>query len=611
MKTFFQCSLRLPRALVNSALVLSILVGSICFTTAFSLPALAETSDPADSNTVVPNEDPVFAAMSDEMKRSMAFLKLDQHLLPYFISYEIKDVNEITFSSILGSTPRPWHERYRLLTPQLRVGNYEFDSSYQRTTYSHNVARIPVGDDYSALRLMLWRTTDIAYKNAIRGYEWKKAYLVSNNVPERLTDMTRERAYQDIEPTFELPELESKWSDAIAQLSAVFKDYPALQKSKVIFVGRVVKRRFLNSEGTKIQDVRAIYAIKLWAECQAPDGMQFHDYDVFASTDAEKLPSIEVLKKRTQDFAQHLVDLRSAPLAEDYCGPVLIEGQAGAEFLATVLAPNFGFAEQYIGSERGRNPFKNLIGRKVLPKFIDVVDDPSAKDDTGTPLIGSYKFDDEGVPGKRLTLVDNGILKGFCQSRIPIKNSEHSNGHSIDGHGVYRILEINGSKKSTHAQLKTQLTELAKDAGLEYVLVVSKLLDDYQFVEFPSDDGSVRRPYMAPAYSIQPNDPVYVYKMYLADGRRELVRGLEFRNVSMRALNDIQTIGDDAQPYLIEPRDFEDRAIISPSFIIGELEMTKTSPLHNTVPIMKSPLEMQASEVNPPKPPSVEEKTGL
>jgi len=536
--------------------------------------------------------DPIFAAMSDEMRRSMDSLKMDQHLLPYFISYEVKDVNEITLSSILGSTPAPWRERYRLLTPRLRIGNYDFDSSFPRTSFSHYVTRVPIDDDYAVLRRALWQTTDNAYKNAIRTLEWKKAYLASNNMPDRLADMTREKAHQDIEPTFELPDLQSKWSDEIAQLSAVFKDYPELQKSKVTFVGRVVKRRFLNSEGTKIQDARAVYAIRLWAECQAPDGMQLNDYDVIASTDAETLPSIEVLKKRTEDFAQHLVDLRRAPLAEEYCGPVLFEGQGGAEFFATVFAPNLGFAEEYVGSDHWRNPLKNVVGRKVLPKFVDVLDDPSAKDAAGTPLIGSYKFDDEGVPARRVTLVDNGILKGFCQSRIPIKNSEHSNGHSLDGHGVFRSLEISGSKKSTAEQLKTQLAELAKDSGLDYVLVVSKLGDDYQFVEFPSQDGATRRSFMAPSYSTQPSDPVYVYKMYLADGRRELVRGLEFRNVSLRAFRDIQAMGDDARPYIIEPNDHEDRSLILPSFIVGELELTPTPPTHTTVPIMKSPLQL-------------------
>jgi hypothetical protein len=626
MKILLQISFRLLKALTKSVSVFSVLSGLLGCLPASSFPALAANMNCSDSkpltsavalapspgapvpspavpvaspNALVAQEsDPVFAAMSDEMKRSLDSLKMEQHLLPYFISYEMKDVNEVTLSSILGSKPTPWHECYRLLTPQLRIGSYEFDSSFPRTSYSRYVSRVPIEDDYSVLRRALWQVTDNAYKNAIRSYEWKKAYLASNNMPERLTDMTEEKAHQDMAPVSEFPDLQSKWSDAIAQLSAVFKNYPALQKSKVTFVGRVVNRRFLNSEGTKIQDARTIFAIRLWAACQAPDGMQFTDYDVIASTDAEKLPSMEALKKRTQDFAQHLVDLRNAPLAEEYCGPVLFEGQGGAEFLATVLAPNFGFAEEYVGSDHWRNPFKNVVGRKILPKFIDVVDDPGATDDSGIPLIGSYRFDDEGVPAKRVSLVENGILKGFCQSRIPIKNSAHSNGHSLDGHGVFRTLEISGSKKSTPAQLKAQLAELAKDIGLDYVLVVSKLGDDYQFVEFPSQDGPSRRSFVTPSYSTQPSDPVFVYKMYLADGRRELVRGLEFRNVSLRAFRDIQAIGDDSQPYIIEPNDHEDRSLILPSFIVGELELTPASPTHTTVPIMKSPLEVQSSVVN-------------
>ncbi len=595
---FISTSLCAPgRRYRSAAARIALLTASVAFASAFPLlfnpqSASARTST---EGSAAKESDSLFSAMSDEIERSISHLKMDQHSLPYFVSYEIKDVNELTMSSILGSKPAPWKEKFRLLTPRVRIGNYDFDSSFPRTSFSHFVTRIPIDDDYAVVRRALWQSTDNAYKNAIRTFEWKKAYLVSNNMPDRLADMTIEKPYEMIKKPSELPPLEPEWSGKIAQLSALFKKYPDLQKSKVTFVGRVVNRRFLNSEGTKIQDSRSVYAIRLWAECQAADGMKLNDYDVIATTNLEKFPPIDELEKRVDDFAEHLVALKNSPLADEYCGPVLFEGQGGAEFFATVFAPNLGLAEEYVGSDHFRNPFKNSIGRKVLPKFVDVIDDPSSTDSSGTPLIGSYQFDDEGVPAGKVVLVEHGILKGFCQSRIPLKSSATSNGHSLDGHGVFRSLMINSSRKSTPEQLRTQLSELAKDTGLDYVLVVSKLGDDYQFVEFPSQDGPTKRPYVTPSYSTQLSDPVYVYKMYLADGRRELVRGLEFRNVSLRAFRDIQATGDDARAYIVEPNDHEDRSVITPSFVVGELEFTQMSPTHTTLPILKSPLELEAT----------------
>ena len=47
----------------------------------------------------------------------------------------------------------------------------------------------------------------------------------------------------------------------------------------------------------------------------------------------------------------------------------------------------------------------------------------------GTKLAGTYAYDDEGVPAQKVVAVDNGVLKNFLMSRMPITNFDHSNGH--------------------------------------------------------------------------------------------------------------------------------------------------------------------------------------
>ena len=237
---------------------------------------------------------------------------------------------------------------------------------------------------------------------------------------------------------------------------------------------------------------------------------------------------------------------------------------------------------------------KNALGRKILPTYISVIDDPAAKDAHGIALPGSYKYDDEGVIASKVTLVDNGILKAFCQSRIPTRHNDRSNGHSLGGHGVPSVLEVTSSKSNSPEEINQKLTELAKDAGLDYVLVVSKLRDDFVLIEYPSSSKSKYRPYATPSYSVRPSDPIEVYKLYLADGHRELVRGLEFRYISLRAFRDIQAIAGDAHPYLVEPNDCVTRALITPSFVIGEVELTPVTPEHSSPPIVPNPLEKMA-----------------
>jgi len=171
-----------------------------------------------------------------------------------------------------------------------------------------------------------------------------------------------------------------------------------------------------------------------------------------------------------------------------------------------------------------------------------------------------------------------------------------SNGHSKGGHGVYSILALSSSKTSSPEEIQALIKEMAKDAGLDYVLVISRISQDYQMQEYPSADSLNKRPYTTPSHSIQPSDPLIVHKLYLADGRRELVRGLEFNYVSLRTFRDVLAVGDDSRPYLIEPGDCDTRSLITPSYLIGEIELTPTTPEHSTPPILPSPLEVQAAK---------------
>ncbi len=278
-----------------------------------------------------------------------------------------------------------------------------------------------------------------------------------------------------------------------------------------------------------------------------------------------------------------------AKKGEEYCGPVVFEGQAAAELFSQVLAPNFGLAEDYIPSESWRNPLKSVVGRRILPNYISVTDDPLANDYKGTPLFGGYKFDDDGVPAQKVNIVENGVLKAFCQSRIPTKNSAHSNGHSVSGHGVFNVLQISSSKTVSPEKMLDQIRDLAKETGLDYVLVITRMLDDFHWYEYPYA-GMQPRGFAQPAYSMEPSAPLVAYKFYLADGRRELVRGLEFRFVSLRAFRDIQAVGDDAAPYLVEPYDCGVRHVVTPSFVVGELELTPAKPDHSLPPLLPSPL---------------------
>ena len=76
-----------------------------------------------------------------------------------------------------------------------------------------------------------------------------------------------------------------------------------------------------------------------------------------------------------------------------------------------------------------RSDWSGKVDARVLPTTVTLIDDPFAQDYKGTPLIGGYAIDEEGVPAEKVTLVENGKLKNLLMSRRPGPDFDKSNGH--------------------------------------------------------------------------------------------------------------------------------------------------------------------------------------
>jgi hypothetical protein len=533
-------------------------------------------------------DDVILNAMTGEMERSLSDLHVEDHRPPYFISYSIKEIDEAIIESELGSPPSLKRSRKRYFTPIVKVGDYDVDSTEMFPTRAYSPSQITTDDDALAIKRAIWLRTDSAYKTAIRDLEAKKSYLIDNHIDHRMPDMTKEKPVVAIEEIKPLTFDQTKWSQTVQSLSEVFKKYPQLQKSKVSFIARRVNRWIVNSEGSRIRESQEKFAVSIGASAQAEDGTPVSDYDIKAANAESGLADFEKLKEMTERLAENAIKICAARQGEDYCGPVIFEDQAAAEFFSQLMSPNFSFPEDLLGNQDWRNPLKDGIGRRVITKNVDIIDDPLATDFKGQPLFGGYKYDDDGVPAQKVVIAENGVIKEFLHGRIPTKHSDKSNGHSQRGYGSFNVMQVTSSKTSSPEEMKTKAFELAKDAGLDYILVVRRMGDQFRFDE-PGTPSHASEPYSTPSYSRQPSDPLLTFKVY-ADGREELLRGLEFKYVSLRAFRDMQAIGADPQSFLVEPADCLTRSIVTPSFLIGELELEPIKPDHASLPILPSPL---------------------
>jgi hypothetical protein len=366
--------------------------------------------------------DPVLRAMRDELSRSRG-LKVLSLEAPYFIEYTLEGGDSFEVSASLYGLVSVRRDRFRLPEIKVRVGDYKFDntdyvgSGYHFGTH-YDIERFPLESSYGVMRRFLWLATDSAYKSAVEAISRKRAALNNVAVNQPLDDFAKAEPLKKILEIRRIPLDEDAWIARVRNVSAIFEAYPAVKNSGVELSAVQTVHYYLNSEGAEVRTPDNLIYLLVRAEAQAPDGMVLHDAVVFQSLDFDRMPADPELRERVDALAKSLTARAGAPKGEDYSGPVLFEGRAGAQLFAEVLGRNLALSRRPV-MDPGRNTpvqvseLEGSQGARILPEWFDVVDDPTQKEWRGRPLFGSYEVDREGVAPRPLPLVEKGVLKTF------------------------------------------------------------------------------------------------------------------------------------------------------------------------------------------------------
>jgi TldD protein len=498
----------------------------------------------------------ILSAMKDELARArtLTIASLDA---PYYVEYSLEDVQSFSVSATLGGLFSTNQNRFRVPRVRLRVGDYKFDNGnyiysdyYSGTRYDSD--QLPLDDNYGALRRSFWLATDRAFKTAVEAIGRKRAALKNITQTDVLPDFSTAAPAVKIETNDKTLEGTDKWTARVKQLSKAFLNYPEVLASGVSFDASNSVYYMHNSEGTTLRHPESMFYVQIRASGQTADGTTVRDSVLVPRLDANKMPPDAELEKAVRDVADNVKALTAAAPGETYSGPVLVEGLAAAQMVAEILAPAFTLSRRPVG-EPGRpapflaSEFEGRIGSRVLPEFINIVDNASEKSWNGTPLFGTYEIDEEGVVPQPLTLVEQGRLKTFVLTRQPVKGFEASNGHArLPGPYGARTatisnLFVNASETVPAAELKQRFLKMVQDRGKPYGIIVRK-------TDFPSSAPAdeLRRRMMASAQSGSgrpTSPPVLVYKVF-ADGKEELVRGLRFRGVNTKSFRDVAAVSD-------------------------------------------------------------------
>ncbi len=485
--------------------------------------------------------DVVMRAMNDELQRSMKELQFKDLEKPYFIQYVIVDQQRYEASATFGSLTLTDWNRGRVVQVQVRVGDYDFDnsefvSSNSRQNSSAGVLNpVVMDDDYDTLRHSLWLATDAAYKQAIEQIARKRAFVENRTRNEEFPDFSKEEPITQIAKKGSLAVDQKAWEERVRDWSRIFREFPDVHTSRVSLRGTLTHRYIVNSEGTRTLQPSQIVSIEISASTQAEDGMRMNYSIPLNVRSFDLLPSGDEITGLIRSVAADVSALRKAPvLSEDYSGPVLLAGQASAEMFARILAPNLSgqrlpLSERDPQGASDRSELTDRMNRLVLPEFLSVFDDPTEQSIGNHQLIGHYIVDDQGVPAKRVSLIQQGVLRELLMSRKPTKDLTQSNGHgrsAVPGRESAQIgnLFIQASEGKSYDELKQELINLCRREKLEYGVLIKAL----------SPDG--RGPI---------GSPVLVYKVFVSDGREELVRGVSATGITVKSLREIEAVGKD------------------------------------------------------------------
>jgi hypothetical protein len=532
-----------------------------------ALLILAAAPAMAQVQRAVPGDsDQTLRAMRDEMDRSRERLRLGDLERPYYIEYRLLDLDVRTVVASFGALVSSTSSRNRYMAVDARVGDYRIDSSNFISDdafrgFIGSTGQVGIDRDYDSLRQDLWLATDQAYKSALDSVSRKRGFLRSLSRPPDIPDFSREQPVVLVSQRLEPDWTSRNWDDEAKAASAALRAFPQLHGARITYHLIYVTYYMLNSEGSQIRVSRSLAAIEAAVDSPTDDGMPLHHFFTAYAARPADLPDSAAVRKDLDRTGRELLALRESDPAPDYVGPVLFESQASGALLAQMLGPslsgarpplsNVSMFDQIMERLGGRSEWVGRMNTRVLPAGVTLVDDPLRKEFNGRPLLGGYEVDEEGVPAQRVTVVENGILRQLLMSRRPGPDFQRSNGHGRAGflaeaRPLISNLIFEASDTQNPEQLRKSFLDLCRAAGREWCVMV-KRMDNPALGFTRQEDFSDLIASVAGA----PGDrqPLLVYRVYVADGREELLRGARLIGLNLRALRDLAGIGNDSSVF--------------------------------------------------------------
>jgi TldD protein len=527
-------------------------------------------------------------SMSTELHRAFTSLGKqgdEKQPPPYFLSYTVRDNDGFFVMAQYGALARSAASRDRMADVQVRIGDPKLDNTHgDHRASAVNSLQLPLGDDHQALSRTLWLATNSGYATALDNYlRVQTESQVRAKEEDNSPDFSKQQPQTAIgTPAPKIAVDRAAWEKRVTAVSRVFREFPDVYQNAAILSITSGTNYFVSSEGSKIVTPNVAARLVVIAVTRADDGMDLFRAQTFEAETADGLPSQDKLEAAARELGKSLEALRKAPVTEPFDGPAILSGRAAAVFFHEVLGHRLEGQRQR-GDEEGQT-FTKELNKDILPSFLSVADDPTISSFKGTWLSGTYAYDDEGQKARRVDLIQDGVLKTFLMSRLPIASLSESNGHGRAQSGRVPTgrqgnLIVTSTKTETDADLRKQLIEEAKKQNKLFGLYFEDISSGFAVTTRSSPQ----------AFQVI---PLVVYRVYV-DGRPdELVRGVSIVGTPLAAMKRILATDDKPEVFNGECG-AESGSIpvsaVAPAMLVSEMETQRQPQGTARPPILPIP----------------------
>lgn len=497
----------------------------------------------ASSATAAKPSDQLMVVLQESMDEE--FARFSGKELPlYYMNYRVYETGATEISSSMGTTVKSdKRNKVRYFTITTRVGDYSFDNYHvTKETPSNTSSRIMLPLDDSAkdaIKTDIERVVKASYNTSTTDYRKRETIVnmsADNDTSHDFTKETPNRYYQAPFSTKEVSIDMKEWEDRLNRLSAIYKNYPDIFEGRVQLLITPIRKYFLSSENTSIVENELIIRIAASAVTKDSEGNYVMLSKMWIPATINDLPSEKEMKEEIMKLIDKQNQLKDAPYADPYSGPVLFSNQAAGVFFHEIFGHRVE-AHRFKLDSDGQT-FKSKLGEMVLPEEFSIYMDPTIDKYKGKHLFGSYEYDDEGVKGQKVTLVKDGRLNDFLYSRTPIDSISKSNGHGRGDAGKNPVARQSNLVVETSNLLSTSgireafITEL-KAQGKEYGYYIDQV----------SGGVTMTGRTLPNAFNVY---PIITYKVYVDDRPDEMVRGVNIIGTPLSVFSNVIKAGEDA-----------------------------------------------------------------